>query len=66
MTDEERGLIADYTEFILMGFDKGMRISMAKIKNDVEKKKVEMIYKQFMSSVITSMEAYCDLRDSNK
>ena len=66
MTDEQRGLIADYTEFILMGYDKGMKISMAKIKNDIEKKKVEMIYKQFMSSVLTSMEAYCDLKDSEK
>lgn len=45
-----------------MGFDKGMRISMAKIKNDVEKKKVEMIYKQFMNSVLASMETFEEIK----
>ena len=43
-----------------MGYDKGMRISMSKIKNDIEKKKVEMIYKQFMNSVLVSMERFED------
>lgn len=64
MTDKEKELIAEYTEFILMGYDKGMRISMAKIKDKKEKEKVEYIYKQFMSSVINSMEAFADIKEA--
>lgn len=63
MSEEEMKIIAEYTEFILFGLDKGMRISMKKIKNSTEKKKVEMIYKQFMASVINSMEAFVDFKE---
>lgn len=66
MNEEEIKLIAEYTEFILMGYDKGMRISMAKIKDKKEKEKVEFIYKQFMSSVITSMEAFADVKEAER
>lgn len=64
MSENETKLIAEYTEFILMGYDKGMRISLLKIKDKKEKEKVEMIYKQFMSSVLTSMEAFAELKEN--
>jgi len=47
-----------------MGYDKGMRISMLKIKDKKEKEKVEMIYKLFMSSVLTSMKAFVELKEN--
>lgn len=63
MSEEEKKLIAEYTEFILMGFDKGMRISMAKTKSKEDKKKLEFIYKQFMNSVLVSMETFEEIKE---
>lgn len=63
MSEKEKELIAEYTEFILMGFDKGMRISMEKTKNIIEKRKIESIYHQFMSAIITSMETFEEIKE---
>lgn len=58
MKEEERRLIEDYTEYIMMGLDESFIMSVNHVKDNDDKKKIMMIHEMVTASVVSNMEAY--------
>ena len=62
MLKEERNkAVDDFADYLRMSYDKGMRLSVAMCKNEVEKFKLKALYSRFINAIDDCVKAFNEM-----